>query len=56
MVLSAGVTHSVQYGLAALLKAVNDGNYKYRDDVMEYGEKGQEDEKNVYFKWFPDCI
>jgi aspartate/methionine/tyrosine aminotransferase len=25
--LSAGVAHSVQYGLAALLKAVNDGKY-----------------------------
>src|SRR4030042_3398579 len=30
--LSAGVTHSVQYGLAALLKAVNDGTYRFRDD------------------------
>ena len=40
--LSAGVTHSVQYGLSALLKAVNDGNYKYRDDVLEYGEKARE--------------
>jgi aspartate/methionine/tyrosine aminotransferase len=40
--LSAGVTHSVQYGLAALLKAVNDGKYKYRDDVLEYGEKAKE--------------
>lgn len=37
--LSSGVTHSAQFGLAALLKAVNDGIYKYRDDVMEYGEK-----------------
>ena len=37
--LSAGVTHSVQYGLAALLKAVNEGLYKYRDDVKVYGEK-----------------
>lgn len=37
--LSAGVSHSVQYGLAALLKAVNDGEYKYRDDVLLYGEK-----------------
>jgi aspartate/methionine/tyrosine aminotransferase len=37
--ISAGVTHSVQYGFAALLKAVNDGIYKYRDDIMEYGEK-----------------
>jgi aspartate/methionine/tyrosine aminotransferase len=39
--LSAGVTHSVQYGFAALLKAVNDGTYKYRDDVLEYGEKAK---------------
>jgi aspartate/methionine/tyrosine aminotransferase len=39
--LSAGVTHSVQYGFAALLKAVNDGVYRYRDDVMEYGEKAR---------------
>jgi hypothetical protein len=37
--LSAGVSHSSQYGLAALLKAVNDGVYNYRNDLMEYGEK-----------------
>lgn len=37
--LSAGVTHSTQYGFAALLKAVNDGIYKYRDDILDYGEK-----------------
>lgn len=37
--LSAGVSHSVQYGLAALMKAVNDGRYRYRDDLKEYGEK-----------------
>jgi len=37
--LSAGVSHSAQYGLAALLKAVNDGTYRYREDVKEYGEK-----------------
>lgn len=45
--LSAGVSHSVQYGLAALLKAVNDGVYKYRDDVLEYGEKARE-MKNMF--------
>ena len=39
--LSAGVTHSAQFGLAALLKAVNDGVYRYRDDVKEYGEKAR---------------
>lgn len=37
--LSAGVCHSVQYGLAALLKAVNEGTYKYRDNLKEYAEK-----------------
>ncbi len=37
--LSSGVTHSAQFGLAALMKAVNDGKYRYRDDVKEYGEK-----------------
>ncbi len=39
--ISAGVTHSVQYGFAALLKAVNDGTYRYRDDIIEYGEKAR---------------
>ena len=37
--LTAGVAHSVQYGLAALLKAVNDGVYKFIDDIKEYGVK-----------------
>jgi aspartate/methionine/tyrosine aminotransferase len=37
--LSAGVSHSAQFGLAALLKAVNDGEYKYCEDVVEYAEK-----------------
>ncbi len=39
--LSAGVAHSVQYGLAALLKAVNDGTYKFRGDVIVYGKKAR---------------
>jgi aspartate/methionine/tyrosine aminotransferase len=37
--ISAGVAHSAQFGLAAILKAVNDGTYNYRDDVKEYAEK-----------------
>jgi aspartate/methionine/tyrosine aminotransferase len=37
--LSAGVSHSVQYGLAALLKAENEGTYNYSDDIKEYAEK-----------------
>lgn len=37
--LSAGVTHSTQYGLAALLKATNDGIYNFMEDLKEYGNK-----------------
>lgn len=37
--LSSGVTHSAQYGLAALLKAVNDGTHQFLDPVKEYGAK-----------------
>ncbi len=39
--LSAGVSHSTQFGLAALLKAVNDGVFNYRDNILEYGEKAR---------------
>lgn len=37
--LSSGTSHSAQYALCAILKAVNDGNYKFIDEVKEYGEK-----------------
>lgn len=39
--LSAGVAHSVQYGLAAILKAVNDGQYDFVEKVKEYGAKAK---------------
>jgi len=39
--LSAGVTHSAQYGLHAMLKAVNDGEYNYIEDVKEYGKRAR---------------
>ena len=39
--LSAGTTHSTQYGLAALLKAANDGTFHFVDEVREYGEKAR---------------
>ncbi len=39
--LSAGVAHSVQYGLAALLKAVNDGTLILRESLSEYSEKAK---------------
>lgn len=37
--LSSGVTHSVQYAMAAMLKAANDGTYNFVDEVKEYGER-----------------
>lgn len=39
--LSAGVTHTAQYGLHAMLKAVNDGEYNYIEEVKEYGERAR---------------
>ncbi|NPD46833.1 MULTISPECIES: pyridoxal phosphate-dependent aminotransferase [unclassified Lentimicrobium] len=39
--LSSGTSHSTQYGLHGILKAVNDGDYNFRDEVMIYGEKAK---------------
>jgi aspartate/methionine/tyrosine aminotransferase len=39
--LSAGSTHSTQYALAAILKAVNDGRFNFVEVVREYGEKAK---------------
>jgi len=39
--LSAGVTHTAQYGLYAMLKAVNEGEYDYITEVKEYGERAR---------------
>ena len=39
--LSSGTTHSAQYGLAAMLKAVNDGELDITEAVKEYGEKAK---------------
>lgn len=36
---SAGVTHSTQYGLTALLKATNDATYRFIDEVKIYGRR-----------------
>lgn len=36
---SAGVTHSTQYALAALLKAVNDGDHDFVKEVKIYGHR-----------------
>jgi aspartate/methionine/tyrosine aminotransferase len=37
--LSSGTSHSAQYALAAVLKAVNDGELSLVDGVRDYGEK-----------------
>lgn len=39
--LSAGTAHAPQYGVAALLKAVNDGEYNFVEIAKEYGEKAK---------------
>ena len=37
--LSAGTSHSAQYGLAAMLKAAGDGTFDFVRQVREYGER-----------------
>lgn len=37
--LSSGVTHSAQFGVAAMLKAANDGDFDFIENVKEYGRR-----------------
>lgn len=39
--LSSGTSHSAQYGLAAMLKAANDGDFDFVDEVKEYGKRAK---------------
>jgi aspartate/methionine/tyrosine aminotransferase len=39
--LSAGTSHSAQFGIAALLKAANEGKFNIVDEVREYGERAR---------------
>jgi aspartate/methionine/tyrosine aminotransferase len=39
--LSSGTSHSAQYALAAMLKAINDGQYDFLSVVKDYGEKAK---------------
>lgn len=39
--LSSGTSHSAQYGLAAMLKAANDGEFNFVESVREYGERAK---------------
>ena len=39
--LSSGTSHSAQYALAAMLKAANDGQFNFLDQVKDYSEKAK---------------
>jgi aspartate/methionine/tyrosine aminotransferase len=39
--LSSGTSHSAQYGLAAMLKAANDGTFDFVESLKEYGAKAK---------------
>ncbi len=39
--ISSGTSHSAQYALAALLKAVNDEEFDFIHDIKEYGERAK---------------
>jgi aspartate/methionine/tyrosine aminotransferase len=43
--LSSGVSHSAQFGLAGLLKAVNDGDFQFLEPVKEYADRAREMKK-----------
>ena len=38
---TAGTSHSAQYAIAELLKAVNDGKYDFVKEIHEYGERAK---------------
>jgi len=38
---TAGTSHSAQYAVAALLKAVNEGSYDFVKEIREYGERAK---------------
>ena len=39
--LSSGTSHSAQFAMAAMLKAANDGEYNFLDEVKIYGERAR---------------
>ena len=39
--LSSGTSHSAQYAMAAMLKAANDGEYNFVEEVKVYGERAK---------------
>lgn len=47
--LTSGTAFSAQYAFTAILKAVNDGSYKFRDDILEYGNRARQ-AKEIFTK------
>ncbi|MDL2212681.1 pyridoxal phosphate-dependent aminotransferase [Bacteroides sp. OttesenSCG-928-D19] len=47
--LSSGTSHSAQYAMAAMLKAANEGKYKFLDEVKIYGERASK-LKNIFLR------
>lgn len=40
--LSSGTSHSAQWALTGMLKAVNEGKFNFVEDIKEYGERAKE--------------
>jgi aspartate/methionine/tyrosine aminotransferase len=51
-VISAGTSHSAQFGLAGMLKAVNNGEYNFLEPLKEYAVRAQEMKKIFTEKGF----
>ena len=47
--LSSGTSHSAQYAMAAMLKAACDGEYKFRDEIIVYGQRAHK-LKEIFLK------
>ena len=48
--LSSGASHSAQYAIAAIYKAACEGNYKFIEEVKEYGIRAKK-MKNLFIKY-----
>ncbi len=48
--LSSGTSHTAQYALAAMFKAASDGEFRFVDDVMEYGRRAHK-LKEIFLKY-----
>lgn len=47
--ISSGTSHSAQYALAAMMKAASDGEFRFLDEVKEYGNRARK-MKEIFLK------